>query len=521
MNLVGELSLWIALLMAVWATGVSYAGAALRRGDMAESGERGIYAAWTFTIVASCGLVFALVTHDLSLRPVASETSAWLPGVYAITAFWRGRSGPLLFAALVLSTYAALAVLGNRGSGRGRMPWATGTLALAIVACLACAAFGANPFERLARVPADGRGMNPLLQNAAMAFHAPVLYAGFLASIVPFALTLGAQIWRRNDAGAIDAVQRWTLASWFFLTVGVTLGMWATYAELGQARIWQWSAVQTPSLLPWLSGTAFVYTVIAQDRRDVPPRWTVALIVATFLLSIFGAAQLRDSAVPDPQELTPVPGPVLVVAGAVVALLAAALFVAASNAIPLGRRRVGSYIVAAGFVLVAAAWSAGSMRKQYDVSLAPGAAVTALDPFGRTWSFTSAGLSRFQQLDRHVVALAITAARDGVAARLVTPEWRENADRTGTPTFEPSMHAGILHAALQDVYVVLGRQLGGEQVAVRVTFIPGMLGIWIGAVLLALGGLLVMWSAPTAYRVAAGVPATPPDRANAATASNP
>jgi hypothetical protein len=167
--LVGELSLWVALLMAVWAATVSFAGGQMRRADLIESGERAIYATLAMVILASLGLWTALLTHDFSIRYVASYTSANLPKVYTITAFWGGQSGSLLFWALILAGYSALALWTNRTRNRELMPYVSGTLALVLVFFLATICLGSNPFERLAFIPVDGRGLNPQLQNPGMA----------------------------------------------------------------------------------------------------------------------------------------------------------------------------------------------------------------------------------------------------------------------------------------------------------------------------------------------------------------
>ncbi|HWZ57704.1 MAG TPA: cytochrome c biogenesis protein CcsA, partial [Gemmatimonadaceae bacterium] len=257
MILVGELSLWVALLVAAWATITSFAGGALRRPDLVASGERAVYATWAFVVLASAGLWTALITHDFSLRYVASFTSANLPFVYTITAFWAGQAGSMLFWCLILSSYSAIAVVTNRHQNRVLMPYVAGTLGAITLFFLATMCFGQSPFERLDWIPADGRGMNPQLQNPGMAIHPPNLYLGYVATAIPFAFAIAALITRRLDGEWLAAVRRWSLISWFFLTVGITLGMWWAYVELGWGGYWAWDPVENASLLPWLTGTAF------------------------------------------------------------------------------------------------------------------------------------------------------------------------------------------------------------------------------------------------------------------------
>jgi cytochrome c-type biogenesis protein CcmF len=296
-TLVGELSLWVAILMAAWTTTVSWAGAYQRRPDLVFSGERAMYATFAFTLVASLGLWYALFTHDFSLRFVSSYTSRNLPSVYTFTAFWAGQAGSMLFWTLILAMYGALAVYLNRRNLRQMMPWVTGTLGLITLFFLLTTAFGANPFERLDWVPVDGRGMNPQLQNPGMAIHPPMLYLGYVATAVPFAFAIGALITRQLDGEWLGAVRRWSLLSWFFLTIGIALGMWWAYVELGWSGYWAWDPVENSSALPWFTGTAFLHSIMIQEKRGMLKKWNVTLVVLTFLLSILGTFITRSGVI--------------------------------------------------------------------------------------------------------------------------------------------------------------------------------------------------------------------------------
>ncbi len=297
MILVGELSLWVAVLMAAWTTTVSWAGGYQRRPDLVFSGERAMYATFAFTLLASIGLWYALFTHDFSLRFVASYTSSNLPSVYTFTAFWAGQAGSMLFWTLILSLYGALAVYFNRSRLREMMPWVTGTMGVVTLFFLLATAFGANPFERLDWTPADGRGMNPQLQNPGMAIHPPMLYFGYVATAVPFAFAIGALVTRQLDGQWLAAVRRWALLSWFFLTIGIVLGMWWAYVELGWSGYWAWDPVENSSLLPWLTGTAFLHSIMIQEKRGMLRKWNVTLVVLTFLLSILGTFITRSGVI--------------------------------------------------------------------------------------------------------------------------------------------------------------------------------------------------------------------------------
>ena len=294
MIIVGELSLWIALLMAAWCATVSFAGGLGRRVDLIRSGERAAYSAFAFTLLASIGLWTALLTRDFSLSYVASQISANMPNIYVFTAFWSGQAGSMLFWALILSLYSAIAVWSNRARNRELMPFVTGTLGAVMVFFLTTTAFKANPYSRLDWLPMDGRGMNPQLQNPGMAIHPPNLYLGYVATAVPFAFAIAALVTRRLDAEWLAAVRRWSLLSWFFLTIGIVLGMWWAYVELGWGGYWTWDPVENASLLPWLTGTAFLHSIMVQEKRGMLRKWNVTLVVITFLLSILGTFITRS-----------------------------------------------------------------------------------------------------------------------------------------------------------------------------------------------------------------------------------
>jgi cytochrome c-type biogenesis protein CcmF len=292
--LVGELSLWVALLMAAWTGVTSCAGGALGREDLVTSGRRGLYATTALIVLASLGLWTALLTHDFSLKYVASNTSANMPKVYVFSAFWGGQAGSLLFWTLILAVFSALAIWSARTKARDLAPWACGTLAMILLFFIAVVCFKANPYDRLSFVPADGRGMNPQLQNPGMAIHPPHLYLGLVATSIPFAFAIAALVTRRLDAEWLSIVRRWSLLSWFFLTIGITLGMWWAYVELGWSGYWAWDPVENASLLPWLTGTAFLHSIMIQEKRGMLRKWNVVLVVTTFLLAIFGTFITRS-----------------------------------------------------------------------------------------------------------------------------------------------------------------------------------------------------------------------------------
>jgi cytochrome c-type biogenesis protein CcmF len=177
------------------------------------------------------------------------------------------------------------------------MPYVSGTLALVLIFFLATMCLGANPYERLDWIPPDGRGMNPQLQNPGMAIHPPNLYLGYVGTTIPFAFAIAALLTRRLDAAWLAAVRKWTLLSWFFNTTGILLGMWWAYVELGWGGYWAWDPVENASLLPWLVNTAFLHSIMVQEKRGMLRKWNVTLVVSTFLLSIFGTFITRSGVI--------------------------------------------------------------------------------------------------------------------------------------------------------------------------------------------------------------------------------
>ncbi len=294
MILIGELSLWVALLMAAWSTTVSFAGGASRRSDLIDSGVRGLYATFAMIVLASIGLWTALMTRDFSLEYVAGHISAAMPSVYVFTSFWSGQAGSLLFWALILSMYGTIAIATSRARNRELIPWATGTLSAILLFFIATTCFKANPFIRLPFTPLDGRGMNPQLQNPGMALHPPNLYLGYVATAIPFAFAIAALFAKKLDTEWLSVVRRWALLSWFFLTIGIVLGMWWAYVELGWGGYWAWDPVENSSFLPWLTTTAFLHSIMIQEKRGMLRKWNVVLVIVSFLLAIFGTFITRS-----------------------------------------------------------------------------------------------------------------------------------------------------------------------------------------------------------------------------------
>ncbi|WP_373063687.1 heme lyase CcmF/NrfE family subunit [Gemmatimonas sp.] len=654
MILVGELSLWVALLMAAWTTTVSFSGGLQGRPDLVKSGERALYATFGFTLLASIGLWTALFMHDFSIKFVASYTSTNLPKIYTFTAFWAGQSGSMLFWALILTAYSAIAVFSNRKTNRAMMPYVTGTLGIICLFFLMTMCFGANPYERLDWIPPEGRGMNPQLQNPGMAIHPPMLYLGLVGTAIPFAFAIGALVTRQLDAQWLGAVRRWALLSWFFLTIGIVLGMWWAYVELGWAGYWAWDAVENSSFLPWLTITAFLHSIMIQEKRGMLRKWNVTLVAMSFLLTILGTFITRSGIIESVHAFAQSPvgdwflvfligaavataylvstrlndlqanaelesmvsreaaflynnlvligicfatlwgvlfpilsewvkgdkitvgppffnavngplgllllaltgiGPLIawrrasttnlkrqftwpVISGvvtftvlfalgmrqmyALVSYLLAGfvfgtiiqefvkgidarrrmygegLFSASMRLVGRNRRRYGGYIVHFGVAILFCAFAGLMFKKDLTATLKAGESVKAKDAYGSEWVFTSQGISSFEQLNRRVVAASFNVTRDGKNMGILSSEKRQHVNAAGEPTFEPSTEVGILESPKQDVYLVFTGAVDRETAAIHINFNPLVWWVWFGGIIMAFGGLIVMW--PQAVR---------------------
>jgi cytochrome c-type biogenesis protein CcmF len=304
MTLLGEFSLWLALLLSAWSTVLAFSGRWQGRPDLTASVRAAVYATFGALAVATLALWKGLASHDFNIEYVAAYTSRNLPDGYIISALWAGQKGSLLFWAVVLSLFAAIAQLLTPRRYRELMPYVAGVTSAVIAFFVCTMLFAANPFERMAFTPADGRGLNPQLQNPGMMIHPPMLYLGYISITIPFAFAIAALLSRTLDTGWIHAIRKWTLVSWLFLSIGITLGMWWAYVELGWGGYWAWDPVENASLLPWLTMTAFLHSVMIQEKRGMLKRWNLGLIVGTFLLSIFGTFITRSGVIASVHSFT-------------------------------------------------------------------------------------------------------------------------------------------------------------------------------------------------------------------------
>ena len=333
MTLLGQLAIWVGLLVAAWGAVVGVWGGNRRRADLMASARRAVFALFGLMGVAAISLLTALIRHDFNVEYVASYTSRNLPLAYTVSAFYGGQAGSLLFWVFVLSLFSAVAQWLTPKRYEYLMPYVAAVTCTISLFFLVVLTFAANPFERLAYTPVDGRGLNPQLQNPGMVVHPPMLYLGYISIAIPFSFAVAALISKRLDVGWLHAIRKWTLLSWAFLSVGITLGMWWAYVELGWGGYWAWDPVENASFLPWLTMTAFLHSVMIQEKRGMLKRWNMVLIVMSFMLSIFGTFVTRSGIISSVHSFTE--SPVGYYFGAFLVLGAIALAVLLWSRLPL------------------------------------------------------------------------------------------------------------------------------------------------------------------------------------------
>jgi len=274
------------------------AGARLRRNSLVQGGIGLFHVITALLLVASSVIVHAFVIGDYRIKYVQHYSNDQQPLFYKLASYWGGLDGSLLFWATLLAVFGSVAVHINRDRYRTLVPYVAATIAVVQMFFLFLLALHRNPFETfLTTAPTAGEGLNPLLQNFYMAIHPPLLYLGFVGMTIPFAFGIAALATGQLDDAWLKAVRRWTMTAWLFLTVGLALGgLWA-YEELGWGGYWGWDPVENAGLLPWFTGTAFLHSVMVQERRGMLKIWNVSLVITTFFLTIFGTFMTRSGVV--------------------------------------------------------------------------------------------------------------------------------------------------------------------------------------------------------------------------------
>jgi cytochrome c-type biogenesis protein CcmF len=298
MAALGSFILVLTFVVAAYAVAASVAGGRRRNHRLVESGIGAFYTVAALLTVASGIIVYAFVAGDYSIKYVQRYSDSLQPMFYKLTSYWGGLDGSVMFWVFLLSVFGSVAVYVNRERHRELIPYVVAVLAVTEMFFLFLMLVHNNPFTTyLTEAPTEGRGLSPLLQNFYMAIHPPTMYLGFTGLTVPYAFGMAALITGHLDDSWLRAVRRWTMFSWFFLSLGLTLGMIWAYEELGWGGFWGWDPVENAGALPWFTATAFLHSVMVQERRGMLRVWNVTLVILTFLLTIFQTFMTRSGVV--------------------------------------------------------------------------------------------------------------------------------------------------------------------------------------------------------------------------------
>jgi cytochrome c-type biogenesis protein CcmF len=298
MPALGSFLLLAAFVVGSYAAVASVVGA--RRGSrrLIESGIGAFYLIAALMTIASAVMINAFLTDDFTIKYVAHYSDSIQPLFYKITSYWGGLDGSIMFWVFLLSLFGSAAVYVNRERHRELIPYVVATISVVQMFFLLLMVVHNNPFATfVSQVPPDGEGLNPILQNYWMVIHPPTLYTGFVGMTIPYAFGMAALITGHLDDAWLRAVRRWTMVAWLFLSLGLMLGMIWAYEELGWGGYWGWDPVENAALLPWFTATAFLHSVMVQERRSMLRVWNVTLVILTFFLTIFGTFMTRSGVV--------------------------------------------------------------------------------------------------------------------------------------------------------------------------------------------------------------------------------
>lgn len=290
----GFACLIIGLILCIYGIGASLYGVRSGRAEFSESGRRAVYALAAILTIGFAVLEIAFLSNDFAFNTVADTSSRTTPTFYRAAAVWSSQEGSLLLWAWLLSLWSSLALFLTRKRMRDIASYATAILLGFGGFFIALMVFYANPFATTRPAPAEGVGLDPLLRFPTMGIHPPMLYSGYTLCTIPLAFGMGALIARRVDADWIRAIRRFAFAAWFFLGIGILLGARWSYSELNWGGYWGWDAVENASLMPWLTGTAFLHSLMIQEKRGMLKVWNVALVLATGTLAVMGTFLVRS-----------------------------------------------------------------------------------------------------------------------------------------------------------------------------------------------------------------------------------
>ena len=302
----------VSFLVALYSVGAAVLGATSKSYSLVESARRAMLLVWPLISISAASLIYLLVNDHYEVQFVYEVTSRSMPTYLKVTAWWGGQAGSLVFWSWLMSAFASLVTLRKWDRDRELLPWVIVVASVTVAFFLMMSIFFENPFARLYQTldgisahtfapadsniftPADGRGLNPLLRHPGMIIHPPMLYLGFVSFVIPYAFAMAALITGRTDDRWIRITRRWTLWAWLFLSFGLVLGGRWAYDVLGWGGYWGWDPVEISAFMPWLTGTAFLHSVMIQEKRGLLKQWNMILVILTYALVIFGTFLTRS-----------------------------------------------------------------------------------------------------------------------------------------------------------------------------------------------------------------------------------
>jgi cytochrome c-type biogenesis protein CcmF len=294
---IGAGAVIVALLLALYGGVAAAAGARTGRMSLVLSAQQAAVGVFLLVTAALVLLVYAFLTFDFSIRYVAMNTNLGTPFYYRITAVWGALEGSIVLWGWMLALFTLIVIARHRDNARDLYPWVLAVMLGVLAFFLLVMAGPAPVFRRLSPIPTDGRGLNPLLEDTGMITHPVCLYLGFTGFTVPFAFAVAALATGRVGDTWITLTRRWTLVAWYFLSLGLLIGGWWSYHVLGWGGYWAWDPVENAAFMPWLTGTAFLHSVMIQERRRMLKLWNISLVVLTFSLTLFGTFLTRSGVI--------------------------------------------------------------------------------------------------------------------------------------------------------------------------------------------------------------------------------
>lgn len=304
---IGYYTLYLAMAFSFFAIAGALAGARWKQSEFIVSARNSVVIVFALLSVTSAALIYGLVSNNFQIKYVAQYTSLDLPLAYRLSSFYAGQAGSLLLWAWVLSVLSMVVVLKFKKEERETGPYIIVVLMTTLLFFIAIMVAFANPLETQRISPPDGNGLNPLLQNPGMFFHPPALYLGYVGFTIPFAYAIASLLKRKVDSHWIIKTRFYTIFSWYFLTLGNLFGSWWAYRELGWGGFWMWDPVENASFMPWLTGTAFLHSVMIQEKRNMLKVWNMVLIISTFALTLFGTFLTRSGVISSVHSFTTSP----------------------------------------------------------------------------------------------------------------------------------------------------------------------------------------------------------------------